>query len=435
MPSRYGPMPVCWRPAYRRRAALQSGNLTAPKVDPQALDALACRAQRQPKKKMMKTQHTDIAILGLGAMGLSALHQAASRGLNVLGIDQFDPPHIQGSSHGETRLIREAYSEDPRYIPLIRRALELWRQHAAEMDGDIFRETGVQYFGPADDPRIEATRAAAAYDIPLTLTGPDTSDGKAPFDLPKGWDHFHETRAGYLGVETYLSQLRQRAEAQGATCLTGRTIRSAVYENGQWRIELDDRWIKAETAIFTAGPWSHDLIPDLQKHLVLERNTLHWLEAPADDRFTREAGFRPFVAHLPRNKWIYGFPANEEGQVKIAEHSTGERFSRWHGMDRAIRDKDRTRIEDFCRTYAPSLGPIRKSVTCMYTMSPDGNFIIDRHPQDKTGVFAAGLSGHGYKFAPVIGELLVKLALQEDPGFDLSLFSLSRLAAQAGQSA
>ncbi len=384
----------------------------------------------------MKTQHTDIAILGLGAMGLSALHEAASRGLGVLGIDQFDPPHIQGSSHGETRLIREAYSEDARYIPMIRRALELWRAHAAVMDGEIFHETGVQYFGPADDPRMTATRtSAAAYDIPLIDAGADTYEGKAGFDVPEGWDHFHETRAGYLGVETYLSQLQQCAEARGAVCLTGRTIRSAQAEGCRWRIGLDDRVIEAEKVIFTAGPWSHELIPALQQHLVLERNTLHWLEGPGDDRFESGAGFRPFVAHLPGNKWIYGFPANEDRLVKIAEHGTGERFDRWQNIDRAIRDKDRTPIEDFCSSFAPSLGPIRKSVTCMYTMSPDGNFIIDHHPQSPSGVIAAGLSGHGYKFAPVIGEILVRLVLQEDPGFDLSLFSLSRFESRAAQSA
>lgn len=369
------------------------------------------------------TRHCNLAILGLGAMGLSALYAAAQRGVDVVGVDRFTPPHDQGSTHGETRLIREAYSEDARYIPLLRRAMELWRGWAGAFGEDVYHETGVQYFGPADHPDIRAVRASAdAYDTPLLR-----EQTESPFAVPGGWDHFHETRGGYLAVETVLSHLLAEAGRQGAACLTGQTVHHAVHEKGRWRIDLGSETLLAERAIFTPGPWAADLLPELAPHLVLERHTQHWLEAPADGSFSRAAGFRPFAAHLPGGEMYYGFPEDAAGLVKIAEHHGGQRFARWEEMDRAIRIADRESILAFRDQYAPGLGGIRKAISCMYTMSPDGHFILGHHPADISGVFLAGLSGHGYKFAPVMGEILVAMVLGEDPGFDLTLFSPGRL--------
>lgn len=356
-------------------------------------------------------------------MGIAALHAAATRGLDVIGIDRFTPPHDQGSTHGETRLIREAYSEDARYIPLLRRAMELWRGWTETLGGDVYHEAGVQYFGPADHPDIHAVRASASlYDIPLLPQQP----GAPCFALPEGWEHFHETRGGYLAVETVLSRLLDRARALGAACLTGHTILRASHERRGWRIETGSEVIHAKRVIFTPGPWAADLLPELAPYVVLERHTQHWLEAPESGEFSRAAGFRPFVAHLPGGEMYYGFPQDASGLVKIAEHCHGRRFGRWEEMDRTITDGDRGPILAFRDRHAPGLGPIRRSVSCMYTMSPDGHFILGSHPEGDGGVFLAGLSGHGYKFAPVMGDILLALALGEDPGFDLTLFSPGR---------
>ncbi|MFN4023520.1 MAG: N-methyl-L-tryptophan oxidase [Hyphomonas sp.] len=371
----------------------------------------------------------ELAVLGLGAMGLSALHAAARRGVDVIGIDRFTPPHDKGSTHGETRLIREAYSEDARYIPLLRRAMALWREWAATFGGEVYHETGVQYFGPADHPDIRAVRASAdAYDIPLLRESTEAPG----FDVPAGWDHFHELCGGYLAVEDVLAKLLARGKALGATVRTGKAIHRTVHENGRWRLDMEDETIHAARVIFTPGPWAAELIPDLAPHLVLERHTQHWLEAPADSRFTRAAGFRPFVAHLPGGEMYYGFPQDAAGLVKIAEHCHGRRFQRWEEMDRAITDADRAPILAFRNRHAPDLGPIRRSVSCMYTMSPDGHFILGRHPADVRSALLAGLSGHGYKFAPVMGDILLALALGEDPGFDLTLFSPGRFTGTKG---
>ena len=371
--------------------------------------------------------HFDIAILGLGAMGLSALDVAARRGLDVVGIDQFVPPHDQGSTHGETRLIREAYSEDARYIPLLQRSLELWREHDSSFEGDIFHETGVQYFGPAGHPQIRATRASAgSYKISLLELPKHKDCNVAAFQVPEDWDFFHEVRAGYLAVESFLGPVLARAQRHGARCITGAPMINVDHDSGRWQIGLGTSTITCNRAIFTLGPWVHELVPQLAPLLTLERHTQHWLEAPAGGAFARNAGFRPFVAHLPDDQMFYGFPENQAGLVKIAEHCSGKRFAYWREMDRTISEEDHRDILSFRDRFAPALGDIRKSVSCMYTMTPDGHFILDRHPNHDSGVLLAGLSGHGYKFAPVMGEILVKMALGEDPGFDLSLFALSR---------
>ena len=374
---------------------------------------------------MKKNQHFEVAVVGLGAMGLFALDVAARRGLNAIGIDQFNPPHDQGSTHGETRLIREAYSEDPAYIPLLRRSMELWRDHSKSMTGDVFFETGVQYFGPEEHPSVLATRKAAQlYDIPLVemASGTETT----PFHVPDSWDFFHETRAGYLNVENVLSQLISSSKTNGATCLTDHRIQSLKHNETGWVIRAGDQTITADRAIFALGSWVHKIIPALQPYLTLERHTLHWFQAPGDESFAVENGFQPFVAHLPNNDWFYGFPMNKDRLVKIAEHNTGKQFSNWEDMDRVISDEDRTNVASFCAEFAPSLGDIKKSVSCMYTMSPDGDFILDYHPQSSTASIAAGLSGHGYKFAPAIGEALVDMIQGQETKTDLSIFSLKR---------
>ena len=364
----------------------------------------------------------DVAVLGLGAMGVFALENAARRGLRCVGIDQFVPPHDHGSSHGETRLIREAYSEDPAYIPLLQRSLELWRRFSAADPQPMFFETGVEYLGPADNPSVLATRQSARqYQIPLL----EHRDINSPFTVPQGWAHFRETRAGYLCVESALSSVLTLAQEQGAKTLTASPIKSVEFERGAWRVILQDEVIQAKRLVFALGPWARELLPFLEPHLHLERRTVHWLSADTEV-YGLEAGFKPFVVYAPNDKWFYGFPANAQGLVKVAEHYTPQPFADWASLDRTITATDREPIEQFRSQFLPTLGPIQASSSCVYTMSTDENFIIDRHPDSPTAVLVAGLSGHGYKFAPAIGEALIDMSLEQTPQRDLSFFALSR---------
>jgi glycine/D-amino acid oxidase-like deaminating enzyme len=190
-------------------------------------------------------------------------------------------------------------------------------------------------------------------------------------------------------------------------------------------VVLQDQIIEANRLVFALGPWARELLPFLEPYLSLERRTVHWLSADTNV-YGVEAGFKPFVVYAPDNKWFYGFPANAQGLVKIAEHSTAQPFADWDTLDRTITAKDHEPIERFRSQFLPTLGPIQASGSCVYTMSTDENFIIDRHPDTPTAVMVAGLSGHGYKFAPAIGEALIDMCLEKSPQRDLSFFALSR---------
>ena len=368
----------------------------------------------------------DLAIIGLGAVGTFALDAAAQRGLKTVGIDQYVPPHAQGSTHGETRLIREAYGEGQTYIPLLRRSLEIWRQIDSDFGGDVFFETGVQYLGPANHSSMLDTRSAAgAYDILLTDYSQHPLGAPSLFQTPDDWDHFYEHKAGYLKVENVILKLLQRAQTKSASVMTGTKFEALESRNSKFTIRMDNQVIVADKVIMALGPWAHQGLAFLDRHLELERHILHWFRSP-DASFKHSKGFLPFAVHLPGDRMFYGFPQNDQGLVKIAEHSSGRRFKRHEDMDRGISTDDIASAEAFRDQYLPSLGALENSISCMYTMSPDGHFIVDHHPEHQGVVFAAGLSGHGYKFATAMGDSLVEMAIDGKSKLDWSFFGLSR---------
>jgi len=368
----------------------------------------------------------DLAIIGLGAVGTFALDAATKRGLKTVGIDQYAPPHAHGSTHGETRLIREAYGEGHAYVPLLRRSLEQWRQMDSDFGGDVFFETGVQYLGPANQPSMLDTRSSAgAYDIPLRDYSKHPLGARSLFRTPDDWDHFYEHKAGYLKVENVISSILHRAQTMSATIITGAAFEALETQNSKVTIRLDNQSVVAEKVIMALGPWAHHRLAFLERHLELERHLLHWFKSP-DNSFKHSEGFLPFVVHSPEGRCFYGFPQNDQGLVKIAEHSLGHRFKHHADMDRQISAHDIASVEAFRDEYLPTLGALKHSVSCMYTMSPDGHFIVDFHPEHQGVVFAAGLSGHGYKFAPAMGESLVEMAVDGTSKLDWSYFGLSR---------
>lgn len=375
---------------------------------------------------MAENRHFDIAVIGLGGMGAFALESATSRGMRAIGIDQFHPPHDLGSTHGQYRLIREAYSEDPAYIPFLRRAMTLWRKFSERFDGEVFFETGVQYLGPKDHKEILATHQSAnEYNIPLTEIRLCPNTQKTPFIVPECWDHFFEPKAGYVNVENVLTNALIASELQGGKLVLNAACKTSAFDGEKWSIEAGSEIFTCTSIVYALGARAHEFLPFLQSHLHLERHTQHWFKTN-DDSLSRTNGFRPFVAHLPDGNWFYGFPENEDGLFKVAEHNIGSTFNNWEEMDRSIHHSDQEKAVEFCKAYLPNIGPLIKSSACMYTMSPDGEFIIDYLPETEQGVFVAGLSGHGYKFAPAIGEALIDMIVEGSTKVDLSIFKMGR---------
>jgi monomeric sarcosine oxidase len=368
----------------------------------------------------------DAAVIGLGAAGSATLAALARAGARTIGVDRSAPPHAEGSSHGETRLLRVAYAEGAQYVPMARRAIELWRALEAHTGTELFRQTGVVYAGPKSSPFLAASLASAREhtvavdDIPSA----DRARLAAVLNIPRDWRCCIEREGGYLFAEKAMMAFLADARAHGAEVRTN--TRCSVIQAGENAVHIatGEGVIRAEKCVVAAGAWAAELMPALAAHLHIERKTLHWYADPGAQY--APGGFRPFLVDDENNRQVYGFPDCGTG-VKIAEHTAPSRaYGRPADIVRAVAREDVERMDPLVRERCPALGPRLRSVTCLYPMSKDGHFILDRHPGRERIVIAAGLSGHGFKFAPAIGEALANLAFGRAQKVDLAPFALSR---------
>jgi monomeric sarcosine oxidase len=368
----------------------------------------------------------DAVVVGLGAAGSATLGALARSGARVIGVDQFSPPHDQGSSHGETRLLRVAYAEGAEYVPMARRSIALWRELEARTSTDLFRQSGVVYAGPANSPFLNASLASAhTYKVSIDeLSGERRARLAAALSVPDDWRVCAERDGGYVFAEKAIAAFLQDAAAHGAEIRRDDPCRAIAAEKEGVRIVTARREIRAEKCVIAAGAWAPDLLPWLARNLHVERKTLHWFADPTGlympDRF------QPFLTDDENGRQFYGFPDCGTG-VKVAEHTapSAEQASA-ADVARDITTAETDPIRALAARHLPALGELTRSVTCLYPMSKDGHFIIDRHPQSERIVIAAGLSGHGFKFAPAIGEILANLTLGRAQAVEISFFSLDR---------
>ncbi|MGF1544179.1 MAG: N-methyl-L-tryptophan oxidase [Parvularculaceae bacterium] len=365
----------------------------------------------------------DVAVVGLGVMGAACAAYAASAGLSVVGFDARRPPHDRGSSHGETRLLRVSYAEGEAYVPLARRARDLWRTLGDEAGEALFEETGVLYAGPPTSALLTGVKTAAAKHG-LALSSPLNDSALAP-RLQPAWEAIFEDGAGFLRAEDALCALLEKASRAGAALRPGVGAR-ATPDGGA--IEAAGEIIRAQRIILCVGAWLPDaamgLAPALAGALRLQRQTLHWYDAgPA---FTRAAGFKPFVLAAADDAWIYGFPSIDGATLKAANHFGGARIASPNDLDAPVDEAAAARIDAALADAFPDLGPRRRSKNCIYTMTPDEAFAIG--PVRENVLVVGGMSGHGFKFAPAIGEAAATWSATGalPDGFDM--FSPARFA-------
>jgi len=365
----------------------------------------------------------DIAVIGLGAAGSATLSALARSGVRVIGIDRHDPPHDRGSSHGETRLLRTAYSEGAFYVPLVKRSIRLWRELEERTGARLFEQTGVVYAGPRDDAFLMGAQDAAKR---WRLKLPAARGLEAWFRLPPDWLTLTDAGGGFLYPERAIGAFLKDARVHGAT--VRRNCRcTAIERSGDSALIKTSRGtFAAGRVVVTTGAWIGELVPELAACTRVERRVLHWFEAR---RYTMKRGFRPFAVSPGDGRLFYGFPANARGEVKVAEHETFELVASPDRLRRTISKKDIAAIRPLVERFLPELGRRTRSAVCMYPMSADGHFILDR--LDPGMVIGAGLSGHGFKFAPAIGEALANLALGRRQKVDISAFALARLKTRA----
>ncbi|KDO30361.1 hypothetical protein SPRG_05072 [Saprolegnia parasitica CBS 223.65] len=369
------------------------------------------------------TTDYDVIVLGVGAMGSSACYHLAKRGQRVLGLEQFGPAHCRGSSHGKTRMVRKAYFEHPDYVPLLRRSYELWDELGASVGRPLFHRSGVVIFGPetktnADDVNVlDGVQASAKkHNLPLEVLSRDACHARFPyFHVPEGYIGLFEADAGYVEVEASVAAHIEQARKLGADLRFDEAVLAwDVTSANTVSVRTASGTYKAAKLVVTTGAWSSSVLRSASLDLKVHRVPLFWF-APAPTDNGRALAATPnmpcFAIDLPCG-FVYGFPYVDGDGVKIAPHLPGAVLDDPSALHPGVLPGELDAVAECVSTCFPGLLPApTTSATCMYTMSRDGHFIIDTHPAHPNVVFAAGFSGHGYKFAPVIGEILSDLAM------------------------
>jgi sarcosine oxidase len=370
----------------------------------------------------------DAVVIGLGAIGSAALWQLARRGLRTAGIEQFAPGHDRGSSHGETRIIRLGYFEHPSYVPLLRRTYALWREIEAVSGRGLMHITGIAEIGPPDGAVVSGTlQASRLHALPHEVLDARELMRRFPaFRIPLHCTGVLQPEGGLLAVEPALEALVQLAQSGGAELRTGETVKHVAPHGTGVRIETSRGAIEADQAIVAAGPWVKRLLPDLAAPLRVTRQVMAWF-APRDPAACAAGSFPVFLLES-RHGVHYGFPPFGSSAVKIAKHHHADEAVDPDRYDRIVSASDEALIRPAIVDHIPAAdGALVAAKTCLYTVTPDGDFIIDRLPDATNIIVASVCSGHGFKFAPVVGEILAEIAAEGSAtSHDIARFRLRR---------
>jgi sarcosine oxidase len=374
--------------------------------------------------------HFDAIILGLGAMGSGAAWHLALRGKRVLGIEQFTSPHDKGSSHGGSRIIRQAYFESPEYIPLVLRAYELWQRLERDTGTDLLHITGGLVIGSREGTLVPRTIAAAReHQIPCELLESTELVRRFPVfrPLPKDVAVF-ERAAGYLVPEDCIRAQLDSASRAGAELRFKEQVVSWSAERDHVEVCTSRSTYSAAHLVIAAGPWGREVLHGAFP-LRVTRQVMAWIQPRGGVSGFLPEKFPVFIAEGIQGGYAtYGMPAMDglAGGVKTAIHGSDIECTP-ETIDRAIHASDVARIIAGAKQRIPALdGEIVRAKTCLYTMTPDEHFIIGTHPNFPNCTVACGYSGHGFKFAPVIGEILADLCTDGATAYPIGLFSPRR---------
>jgi sarcosine oxidase len=370
----------------------------------------------------------DCIVLGVGGMGSAALYHLARRGQRVLGIEQFSIGHEFGSSHGVTRIIRLAYAEHPAYVPLLRSAYERWRQMEQTAGERLLVITGGMDIGPVGGEMLTGSlRSCREHGIAHQVLDAGEVGRRFPgYQLPAGMAAVYQEDGGIVLPERSIITHITAAQALGAEVHGCERVTDWNAQGSGVEVRTDHGTYGADRLVITAGPWASQLVPRLRPLAAPERQVLIWTQPLRPERFTPET-FPIFNMEAPEGR-LYGFPVYSVPGFKFGRfHHRNEQVDP-DRMNRGFEPEDEAVLRDGIARYFPDAnGPTLAMKTCLFTNSPDEHFILDLHPEFPQVSMAAGFSGHGFKFAPVIGEIMTDFAI--DGGcsrWDLDLFRLGR---------
>ena len=374
----------------------------------------------------------DTIVVGLGAMGSAALYQLSRRGRRVLGLEAFAPGHQLGSWHGESRVIRMAYYEHPNYVPLLRRAYELWREVEQDSGEDLLTITGGLMIGTPESELVSGSLASAqqhGLEHEL-LSAQDVQRRYTVFHLQADEVALWEPRAGFLRPERCVASFVRGAQAAGADAHYSEPVRA--WQAGATGVEIQTEAgvYQAEQVVFACGARLSSVLGDAIPPITAERIPLFWLE-PSEAQLFAQSRMPIYLWETGAGDHFYGFPHVEWPGVKVARHHSGD-YCDPDTVERAVTAQDEGRLRSAIAERIPALnGPVVSSLVCLYEDSPDGHFLIDRLPTCRNVMYAGGFSGHGFKFASVVGEILADLVTRDRATPDADFLRADRLGARS----
>jgi sarcosine oxidase len=373
----------------------------------------------------------DVIVAGLGGMGSAAAYQLAARGKRVLGLEKFSPAHDRGSSHGRSRIIRQAYFEDPAYVPLLLRAYELWERLERETNQDLMTLTGGLMIGRRESELVSGSVSSAEeHGLPYELLDAGEIRARFPALSPDPETvALYEEKAGFLRPEETVRAHLDRADSLGAVLRFEEPVLSWEAPAAGVRVETPEGSYDAERLVITPGAWAPQLLWGLGLPLEVERQVMYWFEPKGGLEPFHPDRFPIFIWEPDDGNWFYGFPAqDDECCVKAAFYRAGGVPASPETIDREVHGEEIDFIRTYLTRYVPELaGRCLDARVCMYTNTPDLNFVISVHPDHAQVAIACGFSGHGYKFCSVVGEILADLATDGTTSHPIDLFSPARL--------
>lgn len=369
-------------------------------------------------------------MIGLGGAGSQVTLHLARRGARVVGVDRFRPPHTFGSSHGRTRIIREAYFEEPLFVPLVRRSYELWAQLERDSGRALYRQTGGLMIGPPDGILVEGALASArTHELPYELLDAAAVRRRFPAFAPRDDDvAVLEQRAGILRPETAIEATLELAARAGAELRVDEPVLDWQPDGDGALVRLGDESLHCDRLVIAAGPWVAQFVPALAHAVELTRQPVLWVAAVSGSESLVQPDAFPVFLWEWRPGWmLYGFPDEGDG-VKVAQHQHGA-VTTIDDIDRDVREEDVGPVRELVARLVPAAsGELRDASVCVYTNTPDELFVVDALPESPQVIVVSPCSGHGFKFVPALGEAVAALALGEQPAADLSAFSVVRPA-------
>jgi sarcosine oxidase len=375
------------------------------------------------------TERYDVIVVGLGGMGSAAFYQLARRGLKVLGLEQYDIPHAMGSYHGLTRIIRLAYHEHADYVPLLRRAYELWRELESAAGRPVLHLTGsVDIARPGHAIFAESLRSAELHGLEHeALTSAELTRRFPAYRFPPDAMALWQPDGGFLEPEAAVVAYVAQGQALGARAQARERVTAWAPSGNGVRVETARGGYLADRLVLCGGAWMATLVPRLATIAVPERQVLAWLQ-PTEPTLFEPARFPVFNCAVDEGNY-YGFPVFAVPGFKFGRFRHFGQTVDPDTMDRECHPVDEEMLRRFAQRYFPGgAGPTMSLKACMFTNSPDHNFIIDRLPDCPEVAIAAGFSGHGFKFCSVVGEILADLAERGRTAHPIRMFRLDRFA-------